>query len=194
MDAWDSVWGKVEPVRKSGLTVWVWDAYGVKGGTCRVTEPLLRRGFGPSPGGAGVAPGWLDRKVSFTEKVAKVEYINPSMPPTEQDIWILLKIDSIWSVSCCLYNTAFSVWIEGQMKKNALWLWRKQVLKKPEQCQLFTTSSDRLYLPCAEPKSAHCAKKGYTFNLSLEEDILMMQKLHDRCDTNKFLVHYQPES
>lgn len=35
--------------------------------------------------------------------------------------------------------------------------------------------------------------KGYTFNLPLEEDILIMQKLHDRCDTNIFLVHFQPE-
>lgn len=43
-------------------------------------------GFGPSPGGAGVAPGWLDRKVSFTEIIAKMGYINPSMLATEQDI------------------------------------------------------------------------------------------------------------
>lgn len=122
-------------------------------------------------------------------------YINPSRIATEQDIWILLKTDCISCVSCCLYNTVFAVWIEGQMKKNAYWLWKKPpILKEPEQCQLFTTSSDRLYLPCAEPKSARHAKKGYTFNLSLEEDRLMMRKLHDRCDTNKFLVHYQPES
>lgn len=30
------------------------------------------------------------------------------------------------------------------------------------------------------------------FNPPLEEDKSMMQKLRDRCDTNKFLVHFQP--
>lgn len=42
---------------------------------------LLWRGFGLSPGGAGVAPGWLDRKVSFIQIIAKW---NTSTPPCLQ--------------------------------------------------------------------------------------------------------------
>lgn len=59
-------------------------------------------------------------------------------------------------------------------------------LKKSEEYQWVVTS-ERIYLPYA----VHLAQKGYTFNLPLEEDKLMMQKLCDRCDTNKYLVNFQ---
>lgn len=107
-----------------------------------------------------------------------------------------MNIDQDWLYLMCqllfIQYYVFCLDWKANELKNALWLWNKLISKKPEEYQWLTTSFwQALSSLCRAKKSGHNAMKGYMFNLPWEEDKSMMQKLHDRCDNNKYLAHFQ---
>lgn len=147
-------------------------------------KPKPKQNFHPQYHKAVGKRNWGEVKV-----IAKMEYTNLSTLATDLDTWILAKADCVWCFCYYLHNIMSSFWIEINLKKMPYICEISQYSNKPEY-QWFITS-DRFYLLCAVSRSADLAMKGYTFNLHLEEDKSMMQKLCDRYDTNKYWVHFQ---